>query len=250
MQAVYTEKHGLQAQQQRMDTIAANIANVSTTGYKCQRTDFKDALYTQMIDPSDPGSAANLKQGSGILAASGYRDFSGGTPVETGETLDMVIEGDGFFTVQDGSGALLYTRSGAFSVSVEQDGRYLVTADGYDVLDADGSRIMLPEDMGTLSVTSDGVLDFGNGTSAKLGLMTFTNKDGLSLVGSGCYAETEASGAAKASGASVQQGFLESSNVDVSVAFTQLIRTQRAYSLAGKVLSTWNDMEAETNNIR
>ena len=250
MQAVYTAKHGLQAQQQRMDTIAANIANVSTTGYKCQSTGFKDALYTQMIDPSDTGSAANLRQGSGVLAASGYRDFSGGTPVETGETLDLYIEGDGFFAVRDGSGAQLYTRSGAFSVSVEQDGRYLVTADGYDVLDVDGNRIKLPEDMSTFSVTTDGKLDFGNGTSAQLSLVTFTNKDGLSLVGSGCYAETEASGAAKASGAAVRQGYLEASNVDVSVELTRLIRTQRAYSLAGKVLSTWNEMENETNNIR
>lgn len=250
MQAVYTAKHGLQAQQQRMDTIAANIANVSTTGYKCQRTGFKDALYTQMIDPSDTGSAANLKQGSGVLAASGYRDFSGGTPVETGETLDFFIEGDGFFAVQDGSGAQLYTRGGAFSVSVEQDGRYLVTADGYGVLDESGNRIELPENTGSLSVTSDGVLDFGNGTSVKLSLMTFTNKDGLSQVGNGCFAETEASGTTKTSGAAVRQGYLESSNVDVSVEFTRLIRTQRAYSLAGQVLSTWNDMEAETNNIR
>lgn len=250
MQAIYTAKHGLQAQQQRLDTIAANIANVSTTGYKAQSTGFKDALYTKMIDPSDPGSAANLQQGSGVIAASGYRDFSGGTPMETGETLDFYIEGDGFFTVQDGSGTQLYTRGGAFSVSVEQDGRYLVTADGYYVLDENGNRIELPQDMGNLSITQDGLLDFGNGTTAQLRLVTFTNKDGLSLTGSGCYAETTASGAPKASSASVRQGYLESSNVDVSMEFTKLIRTQRAYSIAGKVLSTWNDMENETNNIR
>ena len=112
MQSIYTAKHGLQAQQQRMDTIASNIANVSTTGYKVQSTGFKDALYTHMINPSDTASTANLQQGSGVLAATAYRDFSGGTPVETDETLDFYIEGDGFFTVQDGAGAVLYTRSG------------------------------------------------------------------------------------------------------------------------------------------
>jgi flagellar basal-body rod protein FlgG len=250
MQSIYTAKHGLQAQQQRLDTIAANIANVSTTGYKGQSTGFKDALYTHMIDPSDTASAANLQQGSGVLAATAYRDFSAGTPTETGEQMDLYVEGDGFFTVQDSSGDTLYTRDGAFTVSVEATGRYLTTADGYYVLDSDGNRITIPEGTDSISVMQDGTLDLGDGTSVKLGLATFVNKDGLSLLGKGCYAATEASGEAIASGATVRQGYLESSNVDISLEFTRLIRTQRAYSLAGKVLSTWNNMASETNNIR
>jgi len=250
MQSIYTAKHGLQAQQQRMDTIASNIANVSTAGYKAQSTGFKDALYTHMINPSDTASTANLQQGCGVLAATAYRDFSGGTPVQTDETLDLYIEGDGFFTVQDGTGAALYTRNGAFTVSVEADGRYLTTANGYYVLDSDGNRIALPQDTDAISVAQDGTLDFGDGTTAKLGLVTFVNKDGLSLTGKGCYAATEASGVAVESSATVRQGYLESSNVDVSLELTRLIRTQRAYSLAGKVLSTWDEMASETNNIR
>ena len=250
MQSVYTAKHGLQAQQQRLDMIASNIANVSTTGYKSQTADFKDALYTQMIDPSDPGGAANLQQGSGVLLASAYRDFSGGAPVQTGETLDLFIEGDGFFTVQDGGGEILYTHSGALSVSEEENGRYLVTADGYYVLDEDGNRITLPGDLDSLSVSQEGVMDFGDGTAVTLGIVTFINKDGLALTGAGCYAATEASGEAVASSATVKQGYLESSNVDVSLELTRLIRTQRAYSLAGRVLTTWDEMESATYNIR
>ena len=233
-----------------MDVIASNIANVSTTGYKSQRTDFKDALYTRMINPADTESAANLQQGSGVLVASGYRDFTEGTPVETGETLDLYINGDGFFTVQDGQSELLYTRSGAFSVSVQEDGRYLVTADGYYVLDVDGNRIELPEDIADVSVAQEGILDFGNGSDVSLGIVTFTNKDGLALSGNGCYAATVASGETKASSASVRQGYLESSNVEVSLELTKLIRTQRAYSLAGRVLTAWDEMASETNNIR
>ena len=230
MQSIYTAKHGLQAQQQRLDTIASNLANVSTTGYKSQSTGFKDALYTHMINPADTTSTANLQQGSGVLVATAYRDFTAGTPVATGETLDFCIEGDGFFTVQNSAGEVQYTRSGAFTVSVEATGRYLTTSEGYYVLDSDGNRIMLPEDANGISVSSDGMLDFGNGTAAKLGIATFVNKDGLAQMGKGCYAATVASGDAIASKATVRQGYLESSNVDVSLELTKLIRTQRAYS--------------------
>ena len=250
MQAIYTAKHGLQAQQQRMSVIADNIANVGSAGYKSQSAGFKDALYTHMINPADVGSAANLQQGSGVVTASTYRDFTGGTPMETGEPLDLYISGDGFFTVQDGNDNILYTRSGAFSVSTQEDGRYLVTANGHYVLDENGSHIELPENIDDLSVTSEGIMDFGDGTTVSLGIVTFTNKDGLSLAGGGCYAATEASGEAKESHASIKQGYLESSNVDISLEFTKLIRTQRAYSLAGRVLSTWDEMSSETNNIR
>jgi flagellar basal-body rod protein FlgG len=250
MQAIYTAKQGLRAQQQRIDIIASNMANVSTTGYKSQRAGFKDALYTEMIDPSDTESTANLMQGSGVLTASTYRDFTTGTPMQTGETLDFYLDGDGFFTVQNSAGDILYTRCGAFAVSAENDGRYLVTADGYYVLDDNGDRIELPAGSESVTVTSDGILDFGGGATATLGLATFVNKDGLSLIGNGCYTATDASGEAIESTASVQQGFLESSNVDVSLELTNMIRTQRAYSMAGRVLSTWDTMASETNNIR
>lgn len=250
MQAIYTAKQGLKAQQQRLDIIASNMANVSTTGYKGQRTGFKDALYTQMIDPSDTESTANLQQGSGVLTASTYRDFTTGTPVQTGETLDFYLDGDGFFTVRNSAGDMLYTRNGVFVVSVEDDGQYLVTGDGYYVQDDNGDSIILPDDIGSISVTPDGILDFGDGTTVTLGLKTFVNKDGLSQVGKSCYAATDASGEAIDSTATVQQGYLESSNVDVSLEFTNMIRTQRAYSLAGKVLTTWDMMASETNNIR
>lgn len=250
MQAVYTAKHGLQAQQQRMDIIASNIANVSTTGYKSQSTGFKDALYTQMIDPADTGSTANLKQGSGVLVSSTHRNFTGGNPNKTDVGLDLLIEGDGFFTVQNGNGEALYTRNGAFAVSREDSGRYLVTGDGYYVLDAEGNRILLPDDLSDMTFGQDGSINFGGGPALSLGIVTFTNKDGLQAAGGSCYAATEASGEAIDSSATVRQGYLESSNVDTSMELTKLIRTRRAYSLAGMVLTTWDEMENATNSIR
>jgi flagellar basal body rod protein FlgG len=203
-----------------------------------------------MVDPSDTGSAANLQRGNGVVVASACRNFTGGMPVNTGQPLDLYIEGDGFFTVQGSNGETLYTRSGALSVSSEADGKYLVTADGCYVLDINGNRITLPEGISEFSVSPEGGISFGSGAAVKLGIVTFTNKDGLSLAGSGCYAATAASGAAKTSGAKIRQGYLESSNVDLNLEMTRLMRTQRAYSLAGEVLTAWNEMESETNNIR
>lgn len=250
MQSIYTAKLGLKAQQQRMDVIASNISNVGTVGYKRQTATFKDALYTQMIDPSDTASAENLKQGSGVILASTGRDYTVGTPQETGEPLDLYVDGDGFFTVRTGNGDIMYTRSGNFGLSSEADGNYITTADGGYLLDADGNRIKLTGDKGSLSVSDNGQLLMNGAVLASLKLVTFTNKDGLSLNGSGCYAATAASGGPKTSDAGIKQGYIESSNVDVSTEFTQLIRAQRTFSLAGRALNAWNEMETTTNNLR
>lgn len=249
MQTIYTAKHGLQAQQQRLDLIANNIANISTTGYKGQTAEFKDALYTQMINPADVESTQNLRQGSGALLAATHRSFTAGTPVQTGEKLDLSIEGDGFFTVQDDTGNVLYTRGGAFAVSQAAAGGYLVDQNGYYVLDQEGNRIALPNDPEGIMVSADGALSAEGMQPVWLGLVTFTNKDGLSHSGNGCYAQTQASGEAMPSGAQICQGTLESSNVDISQEMSRLIRTQRAYSLAGRVLATWDEMASITNSV-
>ncbi len=249
MQSVYTAKHGLMAQQQRLNAISSNIANSGTAGYKSQSVGFKDALYTRMIDPKNVESDANLMQGSGLVLSATRRDFTVGTPGLTSQNLDFYLEGDGFFTLSDGGGKTLYTRNGVFSASLENGERYLAAANGYYVLDSAGGRIALPAGDFSLSVSEDGVLDLGDGKSAKLNIVTFVNKEGLFHSGESCYLATDASGGPKESGATVIQGCLESSNVDIGLEMTKLIRTQRAYSIAARVLSTWNEMESETNNI-
>jgi flagellar basal-body rod protein FlgG len=250
MQSIYTAKLGLKTQQQRMDLIASNIANVGTTGYKRQTALFKDALYTQMIDPSDTASTANLKQGSGVLLGSTARDFTMGTPVETGGALDLYIDGDGFFTVRTGDGSVMYTRGGNFGVSNEADGRYITSADGSYLLDSAGNRIKLTANPEDVSISDGGQLTANGAVFASLQLVTFTNKDGLELTGSGRYAATAVSGPPIASNAGLKQGYLESSNVDMSTELTQLIRAQRTFSLAGRALNAWNEMESTTNNLR
>lgn len=251
MQSMYSAKLGIQAQQQRVDTIANNIANISTHGFKSKRVDFKDALYTEMQNPASPQSNLNLMQGNGVLVSAMSRDYTQGCSEQTGEPLDMFIDGDGFFALDGNGDTLQYTRNGCFKVSNETDGQYLVTARGYYVMDTQLNKIKLPENIQDLSVRESGELSIGDNPSfATLNIVAFSNKDGLSSVGDNCYIETVASGGMEKSEASIKQGYLEASNVDLSLEMTRLIRAQRAFSLAGKAIIVSDEMESTTNNIR
>ena len=134
MQTLHSAKLGLIAQQNRMSVIADNMANVSTPGHKSQRADFKDALYTQILNPAEL-DRTGLEQGTGVLMAATNCDFAQGTVLSTGESLDMYIDGDGYFCIADIDGTVTYTRNGAFAISDEADGNWLVNANGRYVLD-------------------------------------------------------------------------------------------------------------------
>jgi len=243
MQSFFTGRLGIRAQQQRMDAIAANISNLGTIGYKCGNTAFKDTLYTRISD------SASVGKGTGVALFSTHRDFSAGQPLQTGVTLDFCIEGDGFFAVEGNGGKVMYTRNGNFCISHESGRDYLVTASGNYVLDENGGRITLP-DGANVSLSDAGELTSGGEVFAALKLVTFTNKDGLSSAGGGCFEITETSGGEIPSNAKILQGYLESSNVDVTAQFAQMIGAQRAFSLCGRTLSAWNHMESEANNLR
>lgn len=250
MQMLYAAKLGLQVQQERVNTIANNIANVNTVGFKSQRVDFKDALYTQMINPADVGSNANLQQGTGVLISATTRDFAAGAPMNTGNALDLYLDGDGFFTVMDGAGQNMYTRNGSFAISAEADGRYLVTAQGYYVLDVNNNRINLGQDAVEINVNAQGVISANGNVLTTMRIMDFPNKGGLSAQGDGCYIETEVSGEPVASQARVKQGANEASNVELSLEFTRLIRAQRAFSLVSRAVTMWDQMAGTANNLR
>ncbi len=249
MQALHAAKLGLMAQQNRVNVIAGNIANVNTAGYKGQRMDFKDALYTRILNPADL-EQEGMMQGTGVLIGNTNRDLRQGAVMNTGISLDLYIDGDGYFTLSNANGTVMYTRSGAFGVSVENDGQYLVNGKGNYVLDDQLNRIRLPEGAEDIEVASDGSLSAGGAAFARLNIVTFANRNGLSSVGDTCFMETVVSGAPVLSGASVVQGALEGSNVDLAVELTQLIRAQKAFAIAGKAVTTWDQMEATTNNLR
>lgn len=251
MQAIYTAASGLKGQQTRLDTIAANLANVSTTGYKASRVDFKDTLYTLMDSPLGDAEGRNLLTGTGVRLGSTGADFGDGMLEETGQSLDFAITGAGFFTAERGDGTRIYTRDGSFQVSAEGENNYLVTAQGYYVLDEQGNRISLPEDLSQVSLAQDGTLQTGDGQGVRLAISGFPNPDGLLAVGGSDYIASEASGdPAQVTDTRLEQGSLERSNVELSQELTLLMRSQRAYSLASRALQTADEMEGLANHMR
>jgi flagellar basal-body rod protein FlgG len=252
-EAMMIAASGLHNQQRRLDTIANNVSNVETIGFKSVRLDFKDALYTAGIVPGPPRSPdGNQQKGHGVMVAGTAKDFRTGGLQRTDRPLDLAIEGEGFFSLRDQNGEILYTRTGAFYMSAEEDGAYLVNSNGLYVLDAAGERIMLPADAVTIEIDTYGVMTFGEGIpSVTLGVFTFRNLTGLVSLGEGNYAESEASGERLPAGdAVVRQGALEGSNVNMSEEMTRMIRTQRAFQLASRALTTADEMEAIANNMR
>lgn len=250
MQATSSAASGLDAQQQRLDVIAANIANVNTVGYKSARADFKDALYSHMKDPVGDAEANNLRQGSGVIVNATNRDYSDGARQDTGAQLDFSITGSGFFTLQNSNGERVYTRNGNFSISVEGGKNYLTSSDGAYVLSDQGTKIELPS-TGAVSVDPSGTLTAGGQNVGKLAVMTFDNPQGLSAVGDSTYAETAASGTAYAApDAQVYQGSLEASNVDLGQELTLMMRTQRLFSLTSTALRTSDEMDGLANSLK
>lgn len=252
IQGFYTASVGSKAQQSRLDTIADNVANVNTAGFKSTRMDFKDAIYSTMKKQVE-GQDGNLELGHGVLTSATKRYYGSGNLQGTGDPLDFAIQGEGFFTIAGSDGQRRYTRNGGFVLSQEAGMNYLATGSGEYVLDTNGNRIAIPQDTKAeqLTVGTDGTIYAANVPVARLGIATFDNLDGLSAAGDTSYVPTAASGPARqANEAKVQNQTLESSNVDMSDEMSRLIRTQRAFQLAGRGITTCDEMESIANNMR
>ena len=254
-EAMMIASTALHNQQRRLDTIANNVSNVNTVGYKSSRLDFKDALYTAGLVPGLPRTPeGNQQKGHGLMVSGIVKDFSSGSLQRTERQLDMAIEGEGFFAIESSDGSTLYTRNGSFNISVEIDGAYLVTGEGNYVLDSENMRIRIPQFTESMGVSGNGEIIFTVGdeeSSIQLGVYTFRNLAGLVSVGEGNYSESIASGERlTAENATVLQGVLENSNVDLAQEMTRLIRTQRAFSLASRALTTADEMEGIANNMK
>ena len=251
MQSIYTAAAGVSQQQTRIDTIADNIANINSTGFKSSRVNFKDALYTTMKNPVKTGQTSDLQKGTGVLLASTDKNFNQGNIESTGSNLDFAINGNGFFSLLHSDGETVYTRNGSFSVSAEDDGNYLTSSGGDYVLDSNGMKIKISDGASEFTVAGDGSFTDSNGTTVKIGVFEFSNTGGLSSIGDSNFSPTAASGEAnQAADFSVRQGELEGSNVDLSVEMTQLIQAQRMFSFASQALETADEMEGLAINIR
>ncbi len=259
MRALYTAATGMSAQQVKMDNIANNLANVGTTGFKKVRENFQDLYYQQLRAPAPTTvqgtqNSTGVQVGHGVQMASLRRAFEQGNAEITGNATDMMIDGPGFFQVQLPDGTLGYTRDGAFRLDDEGN---LVTVDGYLLLPG----ITIPQGS-VITVGADGIITAiieGEEAATELGqleLASFTNAAGLTADGRNLFRATEASGDALTGLpgdegiGQVLQHALEASNVDVAEELVNLIRAQRSYELASKVIETSDEVLQTTNQIK
>ncbi len=261
MRALSVAATGMMAQQLHVEVISNNIANMTTTGYKRRRPEFQDLLYQSQrrigAATGQDGSIvpAGVELGLGVKTAAVYRVHGQGNLVNTENSLDLAIQGDGFFVVELPSGDTAYTRSGNFQLS--PDG-LIVTADGYTV----SPGITVPGDAIEISISAEGQVTAkieGQVELADLGqldLASFVNPAGLSALGNNLLVETEASGTAVIGTpgsdgfGTLQQGFLESSNVNPVQEITALITAQRAYEMNSKVISAADQMLGTVTQMR
>jgi flagellar basal-body rod protein FlgG len=244
---------GMQAQQTNVEVISNNIANLSTTGFKRQRAEFQDLIYQNLrrigANSSDNGTVlpSGAQIGLGVKTASVYRITEQGNLQQTGNNLDMAIQGNGYFQVTLPSGDTAYTRDGTFGLSPTG---VIVTGDGYTVQPG----ITVPTNAITVTVNGAGQVQAtisGQTAPTTLGqiqLASFPNPPGLDAQGDNLFIESAASGnpatgvPASPGFGNLMQGFVETSNVNVVTEITNLITAQRAYEMNSKVITTSDDM--------
>lgn len=258
MEALWVAKTGLEAQQTRMTVVSNNLANVNTTGFKRGRAVFEDLMYQNVRQvggstSEDTQAPTGLMLGTGVRVVSTEKMFTQGNHIETGNSLDMLIDGRGFFQVLQPDGSLAYSRDGSFNIDAE--GR-LVTASGYEVQPG----VNIPPGALGVSVSGDGIVQAklpGQADLATVGtmqLVTFTNPAGLEPLGQNLFTETTASGSAQAGTPGLDgigrivQGALEGSNVNVVEELVNMIETQRAYEMNSKAIAAADQMLEYINN--
>lgn len=262
MRALWTASSGMLAQQLNVDTISNNLANVNTTAYKKERAEFKDLLYEsiykgEVVDGQ--GKPVNLQVGHGVRPSAVVKNFSQGSMQQTGNPLDLAIDGEGFFVVRDQNDRLFYTRDGSFKLSIDGEEACIVTADGY-FLQVEGGDAELGAEVKEIIVDQNGFLRIrrNDDTLEDIGyidVVRFPNPEGLESAGHNLYRVTSASGEpieAEEPGMNGQilQGFLEASNVLVVEEMVKLITAQRAYEINSKSIQTADEMLQMANNLR
>ena len=251
---------GMLAQQLNVEVISNNIANMNTTAYQRRRAEFQDLLYQNQrrvgSDSSDSGTIVpvGVQVGLGVKTAAVYRITEEGNLTLTENSLDLAINGNGYFQITLPSGETAYTRAGSFQLS---NNGSIVTADGFQV----NPGITVPANTVSLTVNGSGqvlaTID-GQVAQSNLGqiqLANFSNEAGLLAIGDNLFLESTASGTATTGNpgstgfGSLQQGFLETSNVNVVEEITNLITAQRAYEMNSKVIETSDEMMQQMSQV-
>ena len=252
LRSLWISKTGMEAQQLQLDNISHNLANVATNGYKKSHAVFEDLIYQNLRQSGSASSdqtqlPTGLQVGLGVRPVATARDFTQGSMQQTGNTLDVAISGNGFLQVTMPDGTTGYTRDGDMKLDAQGQ---MVTNNGFVIQPG----ITIPPNAQSISIGADGTVTAtlpGTATPSTLGqlqLASFANPGGLDPKGGNIYAETAASGSpsAGAPGSNglgrLQQGFVETSNVNVVEELVSMISTQRAYELNSKAIQTSDQM--------
>ena len=252
IRSLWIAKTGMEAQQTQLDTISHNLANVGTNGFKRGHLVFEDLIYQNLRQAGAASSdqttlPTGLQVGLGVRAAATSRNFSQGNLQQTSNNLDLAIKGNGFFQIQLPDGTTGYTRDG--SLQVDGAGQ-LVTNNGYPVQPG----ITIPANAQSVTIAADGTVNValpGQTTPQSIGqlnLASFVNPAGLEPKGQNLWGETAASGTPNAGApgsnglGALQQGYVETSNVNVVEELVAMIATQRAYELNSKAIQTSDQM--------
>lgn len=252
IRSLWIARTGLDAQQTHLDVISNNLANVSTTGFKRSRPVFEDLMYQNLRQSGAQSTqqtqiASGLQIGTGVRPVATARIHTQGNPVQTGNELDVAINGEGFFQITLPDGTTAYTRDGSFQ---RDSTGQMVTASGFALADA----IIIPSGAQSVTIGRDGTVSVtlqGQSAPSQIGniqVATFVNPPGLQAVGENLFIETASSGTATPNtpglngAGTLNQTFIESSNVNVAEELVSLIQTQRAYELNSRAIQTSDQM--------
>ena len=259
IRSLWIARTGMDAHQTQLDVITNNLANVRTNGFKRARAVFEDLLYQTMRQPGALNTQQNtipagLQIGTGVRPVATQRIQTQGNLQQTSNSLDVAVQGEGFFQIQMPDGTLAYTRDGSFQKDAQG---VMVTSSGFPVQ----PQVTIPPDTVSLTIGRDGVvsaLQAGQAAPTQIGqlqLATFVNTGGLQSVGENLYVETASSGTPTpntpgTNGAGLlNQGFVETSNVNVVEELVQMIQTQRAYEINSRAIQTSDEMLARLTQL-
>ena len=259
IRSLWIAKTGLDAQQTQLDVISNNLANVSTNGFKRARAVFEDLLYQTMRQPGAQSSQqttipSGLQLGTGVKPVATEKIFTQGSLTQTSNPLDIAINGQGFFQIQMPDGTLSYTRDGSFQ---KDSTGQVVTSSGYPLSPA----VTIPSNAISVTLGRDGVLSVvqaGTTASTQIGtiqLANFVNPGGLQSTGENLFVETASSGTPTPNTPGtngtglLNQGYVETSNVNVAEELVNMIQTQRAYEINSKAVTTSDQMLAKLSQM-
>lgn len=270
VRSLWSAATGMIAQQTNVDTIAHNLSNVNTTGYKAEVAEFKSLLYQTLQTKTTTANGANkpisAQVGLGTRNSSITSIFKEGPFLESRSSSAFAIDGEGFFAVRTGRGETQYTRNGNFTWAIGNNRLNLTTSDGYSVLDTNGRPITVPANYkaSEITITADGQVCYPDANNnpqplgMTIGLFQFQNPAGLEKVNNSLFKVSPASGQAineattniAITRSGIVQGYLEGSNVQVVDEMVNLIVAQRAYEMNSKAIQASDDMMGQANQLR